>query len=212
MTQSGLAEPGRGLVRVLVTRVQAADQEQLRLLAGGISRRHAYRLRSRLMDEGWLRMIETYAKRPGNVELFGSWAPGEKSLNAGKISYATKRKWSNTPLLRVKAFAATTKAAGYFGMPVARLKRHQIGHDLAVTDLLLRCMESRPRLISEWRGEAIMAKHRSNPGDKLPDVFLVSDYGTVRGVLEICSGYSTERIRECIADCETRQLPLEIWG
>ena len=187
-------------------RVRVSTSEQL-ATAFSLSARAL----KRLVLAGYLRELNSFARRPSlGTQLQAAWNGGELP-DAGALSYALRVRWGNSPTTQVRVFAATTKACTLFGAPTPRLKTHQIGHDLALCDVAIAYRESNPTQAAMWCGEDTMAHTRCGLGEKLPDAFIV-DSSEVTKVIELCSGYPRKRLHEFMDDCANRDLPFEIWG
>lgn len=198
------------IVHLLTNMAQVIELRQIaeRFCRGDVA--NARRLSTRLVENGWLRCRNVVARTTPQLAVVASWKPGEAVPDAGAVSYRTQH-WHELPVVEMKCFAATGRAANVAGVPVSRLKWHQCGHDVAVAAVALEYVENLPDLAELWSGEVAMAHTRANHGDKLPDALLVRNGQVVRAV-EICTGYSTRRVREFIEDCVNRDLEFEIWG
>lgn len=199
------------LLRILALMAQVVNISMVAEYFCNGDRSNARRLIRRLLADKWVREVCGFGRRSAEVRIVASWRPGKDLPDAGRIAYMT-RHWKELPASPMSVFAASGKSAAVHGVPVARVKRSQIGHDLGVTSVALRYLKNDPATARSWRGEIAMRHTRCGHGEKLPDAFIVDKDEQVVRVIEICSGYGADRVREFVGDCCERELPFEIWG
>ena len=86
----------------------------------------------------------------------------------------------------------------------------QATHDLGVSEVYLRLLETDADSAALWQGEDLISPLRRR--QKLPDAVLApSPAARPRLVLEFGGAYNADRVRGFHDDCAARRLPYEIW-
>ncbi len=209
MKSPRLSPKAEDLLSVLTQKASAIELSQVTRHFCGDDGSNARRLVRLLQSRGLLRDVSGYRRRFSSVELLTTPLPEQPLPDAVYLSQRSRIRWLNNRPHFAKVFAATGQAAGLFGVPVARINPHQIGHDIAVCEVALLYRETRPELARLWRGETAIAKNRRD--QKLPDAVL--EINQIEwAAIEFASGYSVERIQAFMNDCRARNLPIELWS
>ena len=138
-----------------------------------------------------------------------SWAPGDTTPEYHAIAWRLQRRWTQTAQETV-VFLATDLAADTVGGVAARLPTlGQETHDLHVSQVYLRMRRERPQLAAFWLGEEIVRPTRTD--EKLPDALIVDPAGNPARVIEFGGRYDHKRVAAFHIDCQSRELPYELW-
>ena len=150
---------------------------------------------------------------PKLVHPVVNWEPGDPTPNFGQVAQILAERWRNRPARVCTAFIATARTANLFGGKArGELKRPlQATHDLGVAAVWMEMDANVPLRADGWRSEDLFAHTRRNPGDKLPDAFLVDESEIVFQVIEFGGAYDAQRVRDFHQDCEQRRLLYEMW-
>lgn len=143
---------------------------------------------------------------PADVPLF-EWRPGELPPHFGILAYRGKLRLVDA-VRPTTVFVASLATLRLFGGKPSRGLKHpfQAGHDLQVTDIFLKLLESSPERAAKW----ILEDHldRAKPGDKLPDAIIEENPPCV---IDAISGYRPDQIEKIHEHCERYGLAYELW-
>lgn len=118
------------------------------------------------------------------------------------VSYALVTRQGKAITRMTTMYCATPQALKVFGGR-AKLRPHQVSHDLGVSAIYLKYLEQWPELAQAWRGEDFLRWQRFR--QTLPDAFV----GDV--CVEYGGCYSPERVQSLFEDCIKRKVRLELW-
>ncbi len=176
--------------------------------------RNARRHLNRLCVAGRLkcRTIPTYPMIDLAEPIF-SWRPGDPQptdAELGAIAYRLQSRWPDTPQRPTVIYTATPSMANRLGGFDGRIQhRHQVTHDLHLTELYLRLLREEPDRARRWAGEEL-AKPTQGHGEKLPDAFLCDDNGRPVHVIEFGGRYPKHRVRDFHEYCSTNGLSYDL--
>lgn len=140
-----------------------------------------------------------------------SWSPGEDEPEFGGIANRLRSRWPQAAAQRTVVYTATRRLANRIGGFDGRLQhRHQVTHDLHVSELYLRMLVREPKRARAWVGEEL-SKAGQAYGEKLPDAVLHGDDGRPFQVIEFGGRYSKPRVRDFHQHCATNGLAYELW-
>ena len=200
------------VVQALVQKVRLFSQRQIVDHWWNGEQANSRRRLKRLADRNLLQRTIVVA-RP--APLFESplitWRPGDAAPDFGKIAYRCQARWRSRPARQSVVWLATKVASQAFGGTARGKLKHsmQATHDLGVAAVWLRLHQVAPQWAAAWRSEDLLAHARV--GQKLPDAFIVDDAEQVIWVIEFGGGYDAERVKAFHQDCESRNLPYQLW-
>ena len=172
---------------------------------------NARRRLSELVHDGLLARERAFARPrlPLEAPVF-RWKPGKTGPDFEKLAWTVKSRWTEPPR-EVTVYLATRRAAAIFGGKAnGKIKNpSQATHDIHLGALYLKLCREAPTIAAGWIGEDILAPTREH--QKLPDAILHDREGRPRLVVEFGGAYPAERLYAFHQDCETRELPYELW-
>jgi hypothetical protein len=164
-----------------------------------------------LLDAGYLELHRVTARPLPVIEepLLG-WRAGQPIPEFGAVAWRLQSRWTE-PARPVTVYIATGRTANLFGgRNRGRLKHpHQASHDLGVSAVYLRLLETDPQAAHDWLGEDIAGGDQF--GGKVPDAVLSSAGEGTRLAIEFGGAYNAERLRTFHHCCARRGLPYEVW-
>lgn len=137
------------------------------------------------------------------------WKPEEQQPQFEPVAWKLRSRWQQ-PARQITAVVATKVAARRFGGKNShRLKhRHQVTHDLGVSQVYLHFRTHTPARALRWMGEDRLPKKR---GQKVPDAMLESTAELPQEAIEFGGSYDATRLKTFHHYCQQRQLGYEIW-
>lgn len=200
------------LLDTIAYRVRVVSWSQL-LELGPRSASYGRTLRRLLRGLEARRLIRrlTVLARPAPVihgPLF-RWQPGGAAPDCYAIQYQAEKR-NERPVQAVTVFLGTERLANVLGGTCGgKLNHHSVTHDLGVTATYLYRLKAEPNSSLSWQGEDIIAPSRHR--QKLPDAICFDPDGKPMLAVEYIGDYPAERIRAFHDDCESRQLPYELY-
>jgi len=201
------------LLMALVHKLRVISLEQIadtwwHGLASGVT---CARRRLRVLTERRLVSNQRIMARPlpSISKPLATWRPGKSMPPFGPLAWKLQRRWSN-PAKQTTVFTATTRASRQFGgKNTARLKhRHQVTHDLGVTQVYLTIRADSPARALRWVGEDRLSHRR---GEKVPDALLAASDRLPAEAIEFGGAYDATRLQQFHRDCQRKDLRYEIW-
>lgn len=197
------------ILELLVNRVRVATVEQLSLLIGSTSTASWNRLK-RMERLGWVVCRHGAANVLALSAPLVAWDPQDTEPNWPGIAHRLCQRWQHPP--QRHRFAVATAAAGErWGGHGGRLSRpSELGHDLTLTGIYLHLLQTDPKRVKGWRGEAwLMIELGEGKGDKLPDAMLVARSG--KTAIECGGRYDKHKLAAFHEYCRRRGLAYELW-
>lgn len=137
-----------------------------------------------------------------------SWAPGEATPDFDAVAWQAARRWTAPPCPTC-IYWVSERSAQVAGRVPPRPKLFQVSHDLHVTELCLRFLESSALPGWRWLSEDQVPKPKRR-GYRVPDAQLVGPGGECVAV-EFLGSYTAGRIRSFHEDCAARRLRYQGW-
>jgi hypothetical protein len=166
----------------------------------------------RLVKASLLRRLRVQARPLPKLERpVLAWKPTEPEPDFGPAAWQLQKRWTVGPR-QTTVYLATAKAANQFGGRLRGVLRRdfQATHDLGVSAMYLHLLQNDPAAAKEWIGEDVLSPLRR--GEKLPDAVLArAPDCRPRQVLEFGGAYDVFRLRRFHDDCESRNLPYQVW-
>ena len=200
------------VVQALVQKVRLFSQRQIVNHWWNGELANSRRRLKRLADRNLLQRISVMARpAPAFESPLITWRPGDAAPDFGKIAYRCHARWRSRPTRQSVVWLATKVASQAFGGTARGKLKHsmQATHDLGVAAVWLRLQQVAPQWAAAWRSEDLLAHTRT--GQKLPDAFIVDDAEQVIWVIEFGGSYDAERVKAFHQDCESRNLPYQLW-
>ncbi len=200
------------VVQALVQKVRLFSQRQIVDHWWNGEQANSRRRLKRLADRNLLqRTFVTARPTPAFESPLITWRPGDAAPDFGKIAYRCQARWRSRPPRQCVVWLATKVASQAFGGTARGKLKHsmQATHDLGVAAVWLRLHQVAPQWAAAWRSEDLLANTRV--GQKLPDAFIVDDSEQVIWVIEFGGGYDAARVKAFHQDCESRNLPYQLW-
>ena len=200
------------VVQALVQKVRLFSQRQIVDHWWNGELANSRRRLKRLADRNLLqRTFVTARPAPAFESPLITWRPGDAAPDFGKIAYRCQARWRSRPARQSVVWQATKVASQAFGGTARGKLKHpmQATHELGVAAVWLRLQQVAPKWAAAWRSEDLLAHTRV--GQKLPDAFIVDDAEQVIWVIEFGGCYDAERVKAFHQDCESRNLPYQLW-
>jgi hypothetical protein len=173
-------------------------------------RRSARKLMRRLQD---LKLVNSYIVLSHPLlELLSPihlWQPGDKVPDFEAISNQLRARWTLAPK-RTTVFISTQRSANLLGgVPGVLPPIGQETHDINFAQVYLNYLRKDSKKVTRWFGEMFYKKEKK--GEKLPDAMILDDNWSPILVIEFGGAYPAGRVEEFFNDCNSKQLPYELW-
>lgn len=136
------------------------------------------------------------------------WAPGTPEPDFDAVAWQAQCRWSQAPC-PTRIFWLSEKAAAAVGRPAPRPKLFQLTHDIHMTELFLRFLNSSLASVWSWVPEDQVPRPQRR-GYRVPDALLRSPHGQEMAI-EFLGSYCAKRIRRFHQDCAGKQLSYQGW-
>lgn len=144
------------------------------------------------------------------------WNPGSDAPDFASISALLIKRWGRqqTVVANVVSLgSAARKLTGRSGD--VRIKHpHQVGHDLALSEVFLRYLDRAPELAGRWVGEDrldLLTPTKRKGRQAIPDAVLQNAEGAPELAIELGGLYSPQRIEALHQSFSKQELSYEIW-
>lgn len=137
------------------------------------------------------------------------WSPGDSEPPLRRLARELARRWTSMAV-PTALFVATRRAAQLFGGNAGREPRpSEISHDVTLSGIYLRHLETDRDAAGSWISEAGLSKLGYGKRTRLPDA-MIERHGR-RVAIELVGEYSLEKLVSFHAFCEEEELAYELW-
>lgn len=136
------------------------------------------------------------------------WTPGKPEPDFDSLAWQAQKRWVKAPC-PTRIFWLSEKAAAAVGRPAPRPKLFQLTHDIHMTELFLRFLNSSLASVWSWLPEDQVPRPKRR-GYRVPDALLRSPHGQEMAI-EFLGSYCAKRIRRFHQDCAGKQLSYQGW-
>ena len=203
----------RAILDLLTRRVRLATEDQIRCYAETQLRSASSmgrRLR-RLEKAGLLFREQALVGFIPFITPLHASRPGHADPDYDALAWRLEWRWAHAASESHALFWASPRAVQLFGGSSGWLRQPlQIQHDLAVTAVFLRRMQTRPAQMAGWVSEDRLRQRSTELRLRgIPDAAIVADNGTLQTVIELGGVYPAEKLRRFHRNF--RVFPYELW-
>lgn len=205
------------LMDCLVHRVQVLNLSQVSRAFFCEDYRYASTRVKRLTQAGLLSVQPLVTRQ---VPYFGepllSWSIGQPQPAFESLSHTLLQRWKCLPSAPTSVITLGANASSLLGIRRgAGIKRAlHVGHDLALSEVYLRYLSTRPELAAQWYKEERVL-HLLKPSKKargaIPDAVILNGRGIPALAIEMGGLYSPSRLEALHRSFAKKEIRYELW-
>lgn len=209
---ASISDFGVKVLGLLTEQVSCATSEQL-LKRGqqlGVSRRAAQETLRRLRREGMATAKRAIVRQVPIEKPLRCFTSAETPDDLGRLASHLCRRWQRARQSRPMVYRATSKAVGLFGAAVTtRADSHKTDHDLVLTEVLLRYLQSDPK--PAWFHEASLDRLELIHSGLKPDAVVWPKQADSPRAIEVGGQYSKQRLTQLHRAMADSNMEWELW-
>ena len=178
------------------------DEEKRKLSA---TRRLHQMCKAEILARQWVSVIP-------ELDLSGpefEWSPGDETPHFGKLAWRVQSRWKEAPIPTEIYQIGRAGLREFGGREGGPKKVSHLRHDLHIGTMYLALVEADSLVKERWISEDDLAPERID--QKLPDAMLRQYNSQSEVVIEFAGAYDSDHIRSFHEDCESRDLPYQLW-
>lgn len=144
------------------------------------------------------------------AEAVSEWSPGANAPDFERVAYRLQSRWKEPERQQTIYFATKAATKRFGGAAEGLVHAYQITHDLHVSAMYLRLLETSAELALRWTPEALLAPLLPR-FSKIPDAAFVESSGRITRILEFGGRYDARRVGKFHEFCAKQNYAYELW-